>query len=109
MRPNNQNRLFEYCTAGPVINSITEAVVQRHKKENPMSNLKHLNINLEVGQQIIVGQNNEQAKITKIEYFDKTGEISINTTRGPRKALTFKLCDRSSNNSQHGNPADKYR
>ena len=74
-----------------------------------MSNLKHLNINLEVGQQIIVGQNNEQAKITKIEYFDKTGEISINTTRGPRKALTFKLCDNSNEQSYSRNPADKYR
>ena len=74
-----------------------------------MSNLRNLNINLEVGQQILVGQNNEHAKITKIEYFDKTGEVSINTTRGPRKALTFKLCEGRDNNSQHRNPADKYR
>ena len=74
-----------------------------------MSNLRNLNINLEVGQQILVGQNNEHAKITKIEYFDKTGEVSINTTRGPRKALTFKLCDNSDSQSYSRNPADKYR
>ena len=72
-----------------------------------MSNLR--NINLEVGQQILVGQTNEHAKITKIEYFDKTGEVSINTTRGPRKALTFRLCDDSDRLPLSRNPADKYR
>ena len=74
-----------------------------------MSNLRNLNINLEVGQQILVGQNNEHAEITKIEYFDKTGEVSINTTRGPRKALTFRLCDDSDRLPLSRNPADKYR
>lgn len=69
-----------------------------------MSTLKHISLDLALGQTILVGQNNEPATITKIEYFDKTGEISINTTRGPRKALTFRLCDQPEHN-----PADRYR
>lgn len=40
----------------------------------------------------MVGKNNERAKITKIEFHPKSGEVSINTTKGPRKALTFRLC-----------------
>jgi hypothetical protein len=60
------------------------------KKENPM--IKNLNVSLEVGQEILVGKNNDKAKITKIEFHPKSGEVSINTTRGPRKALTFRLC-----------------
>lgn len=69
-----------------------------------MSTLKNISLNLELGQTILVGRNNEPATITKIEYFDKTGEISINTTKGPRKALTFRLCE-----SHLDNPADRYR
>ena len=60
------------------------------QKENPM--IKNISLNLEVGQEILVGQNNEKARITKIEFHPKSGEVSINTTRGPRKALTFRLC-----------------
>lgn len=60
------------------------------KKENPM--IRNLNVNLEVGQEILVGRNNDRAKITKIEFHPKSGEVSLNTTRGPRKALTFRLC-----------------
>ena len=70
--------------------------------------LKHLNLNLELGQEILVGQNNEKARITKIEYHEKSGEININTTRGPRKALTFRLCEDSYSGASD-NPADKYR
>ena len=58
--------------------------------------IKNISLNLEVGQQILVGQNNEKAKITKIEFHPKTGEVSINTTRGPRKVLTFRLCPETS-------------
>ena len=54
--------------------------------------IKNISLNLEVGQEILVGQNNEKARITKIEFHPKSGEVSINTTRGPRKALTFRLC-----------------
>jgi len=54
--------------------------------------IKNLSLNLEVGQEILVGQNNQKARITKIEFHPKSGEVSINTTRGPRKALTFRLC-----------------
>lgn len=53
--------------------------------------LRNINLNLSLGQTILVGKNREPAEITKIEYFDKTGEISINTTKGPRKVLTFAL------------------
>ena len=63
------------------------------QKENPM--IKNISLNLEVGQEILVGQNNEKARITKIEFHPKSGEVSINTTKGPRKALTFRLCPES--------------
>ena len=68
----------------------------------------NLALNLELGQEIIVGKNNEKARITKIEFHEKSGEVSINTTKGPRKALTFRLAsDRSS--GDYENPADRYR
>jgi hypothetical protein len=73
-----------------------------------MSTLKNISLNLELGQEILVGQNNERATITKIEYHDKTGEININTTRGPRKVLTFRLCE-DTYSGAYDNPADKYR
>ena len=56
-----------------------------------MSSLSKLTIDLEIGQTILVGKNLEPATITKIEYHEKSGEISLNTTKGPRKALTFRL------------------
>jgi hypothetical protein len=55
-----------------------------------------------------VGPNNDRAKITKIEFHERSGEININTTKGPRKALTFRLCD-ADNEQPFENPADKYR
>jgi|TARA_B110000503_G_scaffold138208_1_gene223974 hypothetical protein len=70
--------------------------------------LKNISLNLEIGQTILVGQNDQPAQITKIEYHDKTGEININTTRGPRKVLTFKLCEQDTDD-HNTNPADKYR
>jgi len=69
--------------------------------------LKNINLNLELGQEILVGPKNDRAKITKIEFHEKSGEININTTRGPRKALTFRLCE--SADTDFDNPADKYR
>jgi len=68
--------------------------------------LKELSLNLEVGQKILVGPNNEPAEITKIEFHEKSGEIDINTTKGPRKALTFRLAEHDTDTE---NPADKYR
>lgn len=56
-----------------------------------MSSLSKLTIDLEIGQTILVGKNCEPATITKIEYHERSGEISLNTTKGKRKALTFKL------------------
>lgn len=70
-----------------------------------MSTLKNINLDLALGQEILVGPNNKRAKITKIEFHEKSGEISLNTTRGPRKALTFRLCD---DNNEISGP-DKYR
>jgi hypothetical protein len=72
-----------------------------------MSTLKNINLSLELGQTILVGKNKEPAEITKIEFHEKSGEISLNTTRGPRKALTFCLCN--SEEDFFDNPADKYR
>lgn len=69
--------------------------------------LKNISLNLELGQEILVGPNNDRAKITKIEFHERTGEIEINTTRGPRKALTFRLCEQKE--PHYENPADKYR
>jgi len=74
-----------------------------------MSTLRNIQVNLELGQEILVGNNNERATITKIEFHEKSGEININTTRGPRKVLTFKLCEPEPANDDYANPADKYR
>lgn len=73
-----------------------------------MSTLRNLSLNLEIGQTILVGQNNEPATITKIEFHERSGEVSINTTKGPRKALTFRLCGAEDHES-FSNPADRYR
>lgn len=72
-----------------------------------MSTLKSINLSLELGQTILVGPKLEPATITKIEFHEKSGEVSLNTTRGPRKALTFRLCEQETADS--ANPADKYR
>ena len=54
-----------------------------------------------------MGPNNEPAEITKIEFHEKSGEVAINTTKGPRKALTFRLTEDETAQTQ--SPADKYR
>jgi len=69
-----------------------------------MKTLRNLAINLMVGQEILVGKNDDKAKITKIEYHQKSGDVMINTTRGPRRALSFKLLE-----GEFACPADKYR
>jgi len=69
--------------------------------------LRNINLSLELGQTILVGPNDTPAEITKIEFHEKTGEININTTKGPRKVLTFRLCDQGS--EVYEKPADKYR
>jgi hypothetical protein len=68
--------------------------------------LKTINLNLELGQTILVGKNKEPAEITKIEFHEKSGEITLNTTKGPRKALTFALAPEE---EIYENPADRYR
>jgi hypothetical protein len=77
-------------------------------KRRPPMTLRTINLNLELGQTILVGQNDEPAQITKIEFHEQSGEIAINTTRGPRKVLTFKLCH-PEDDETHENPADRYR
>jgi hypothetical protein len=67
--------------------------------------LKKFSLELMLGQEIVVGKNNERAKITKIEYHEKTGVLSLKTTKGPRNALTFKLLP----DKHFENAADKYR
>ena len=67
--------------------------------------LRNISLNLELGQEILVGPNKDRATITKIEFHEKSGEVTLNTTRGPRKALTFCLCE----SDEYSNPADKYR
>ena len=71
-----------------------------------MSTLRNLRLDLSLGQTILVGPNSEPAEITKIEFHEKSGEITLNTTRGPRKALTFRLVE---DRNSHENPADRYR
>jgi len=72
-----------------------------------VSTLNRISVNIELGQTILVGPNNQPATITKIEFHPKTGEISLNTTRGPRNALTFKLTNDA--DAADCNPANKYR
>ena len=71
-----------------------------------MSTLKNISLNLELGQEILVGPNGDRATITKIEFHEKSGEVTLNTTRGPRKALTFRLC---ADEEHYENAADRYR
>ncbi len=71
-----------------------------------MRTLKNICLNLELGQTILVGKNKEPAEITKIEFHEKSGEVSLNTTKGPRKALTFSL---SEEQQEYLNPADRFR
>jgi hypothetical protein len=69
-----------------------------------MSTLNRVTLDLELGQTILVGKNNTPARITKIEYFEKTGEIVLNTTKGSRRALTFRLTE-----EEYDTPASRYR
>mgnify|MGYP001252880785 FL=1 len=72
-----------------------------------MASVKNLQLNLEIGQEILVGPHNDKATITKIEYHKNSGDIELRTTKGTRKALTFRLCENTGSNFI--NPADKYR
>ena len=53
--------------------------------------MRNLDLSLAIGDEILVGHNKEKAKITKIEFFEKSGEVVLGTTRGTRKALTFSI------------------
>jgi hypothetical protein len=69
-----------------------------------MSTLRNISLDLHLGQTILVGPKKEPATITKIEFHERSGEITLNTTKGPRRALTFCLAE-----DQYDNPADRYR
>lgn len=72
--------------------------------------LRNINLGLELGQEILVGNSKKPAKITKIEYHEKSGEVVLGTTRGTRKALTFSLIN-NNRSLDHSEVclADKYR
>ena len=72
-----------------------------------MSTLRNLSLNLSLGQTILVGKNREPAEITKIEFHERSGEIVLNTTKGPRRALTFCLAEQLLEPDQTA--ADRYR
>ena len=74
--------------------------------ENPMT-LRAIDLSLELGQDILVGKSKKPAKITKIEYHEKSGEVVLGTTEGTRKALTFALTEVKEDDYEC--PADKYR
>ena len=73
----------------------------------PMT-LRTIDVSLAIGQEILVGKSKKPAKITKIEFFEKSGEIVIGTTRGSRNALTFSLSPTIINDNEMC-AADKYR
>jgi hypothetical protein len=71
-------------------------------------NMKRVDISIAVGDEILVGKfRNSKAKITKIEV-NTSGEITLKTTKGERKALTFRRVPEDFEDSRT-NPADKYR
>ena len=71
--------------------------------------LRAIDVSLELGQEILVGKSKKPAKITKIEFFEKSGEIVIGTTEGSRHALTFSLSPREFISEGETCVADKYR
>jgi|TARA_B100000925_G_scaffold260859_1_gene217232 hypothetical protein len=79
---------------------------QKHIMENPMK-MRTIDLSLAIGDEILVGQNKDKAKITKIEFFEKSGEVVLGTTRGTRKALTFSIPQ--AREEEVMCPADKYR
>lgn len=56
-----------------------------------MSKLDTVTIELNVGDEILVGKSRTPATITKIEYHERSGDIELRTTKGKRRALTFSL------------------
>lgn len=56
-----------------------------------MADVKSFVLNLEVGQKILVGKERSPAEITKIEWYERSGELHLRTTQGKRRALTFAL------------------
>jgi hypothetical protein len=70
--------------------------------------LRNISLHFELGDTILVGKDRVPAEITKIEYHSNSGEITVNTTQGPRKVLTFALAP-DGGHDMDSNPADRYR
>jgi len=58
-----------------------------------MSTQRTINVEISIGDTILVGKGRKPAEVTKIEFHARSGEIVLNTTQGPRKMLTFALQD----------------
>jgi len=74
--------------------------------------LRTIDLSLNLGQEILVGNSKKPARITKIEYHEKSGEVVLGTTEGTRKMLTFSLSNKSDYESYEPSDvcvADKYR
>ena len=56
-----------------------------------MADVKTFTLQLEVGQKILVGKDRTPVEITKIEWYERSGELHLRTSAGKRKALTFAL------------------
>lgn len=56
-----------------------------------MADLKAFTLKLEVGQKILVGKGRTPTEITKIEWYERSGELHLRTSSGKRRALTFAL------------------
>ena len=56
-----------------------------------MADVKTFTLQLEVGQKSLVGRERTPAEITKIEWYERSGELHLRTSAGKRRALTFAL------------------
>ena len=70
--------------------------------------LRTIDLSLNLGQEILVGNSKKPARITKIEYHEKSGEVVLGTTEG---TLTFSLSNKDYESIEPNDMcvADKYR
>lgn len=69
--------------------------------------MKSVTVTVNVGDEILVGKfRNSRAKINKIEV-NSSGEVTLKTTKGERKLLTFRQVAEDFDTGRVG--ADKYR
>ena len=89
------------------LNTFVQYIKKGHSRMENIMTLRAIDLSLEIGQEILVGKSKKPAKITKIEFFEKSGEIVLGTTAGTRQALTFSLA--KPKEDSYESPADKYR